>query len=91
MKYFPLNDYVVIKKLPAKTTTASGIIISTRDESDRAQVVSVSEDAQPVSAVLKNNTLKFGDVLIIRWSNALHISGDQYAISYKEIVCKVEE
>ena len=82
MKYFPVNDYVIVQKLAADRTTSSGIILQTSTGSDTAKVIAVADD---VKGILVDN------VLLIRWSNALKVDGDIYAVSVKEVVCKIEE
>jgi co-chaperonin GroES (HSP10) len=82
MKYFPLNDYVIVQKLVADRTTSSGIILQTSTGSDTAKVIAVADDVDGIT---------IGNTLIIRWSNALKVDGDTYAVSSKEIVCKIEE
>jgi co-chaperonin GroES (HSP10) len=82
MKYIPLNDYVVIKKLALDTTTASGIILQTAQGADNAEVVAFAEDVKGIA---------IGDKLLIRWSNSLKVDGDIYAVSAKEIVCILQD
>lgn len=83
MKYFPLNDYVIVQKLEGSKTTSSGIILQSTSGADNAKVIAVAD------IVLKNDTdnINVGDTVMIRWSNALKIDGDVYAVSLKEIVC----
>lgn len=77
MKYTPLNDYVIIEKLASKQATSSGIILTSAVTVDNAKVVAVS----------KTSVLNVDDVVMLRWSNALKIEGNVYAVSVKEIVC----
>lgn len=61
----PLNDYVIIKKRDASTTTSSGIIMtSATGDSDKAQVVAMSEGM---------NGFVVGDVCLVEWSKAIPI------------------
>jgi co-chaperonin GroES (HSP10) len=83
MNYTPLNDYVIVKKVAASTTTASGIILQSTNSADNAVVVAMHNAVNPL--------IKVGDTIMLRWSNALKIDGDVYAISYKEIVCKLSD
>lgn len=79
MKYIPMNDYVIVKKQPQQNVTPSGILIQTTQGSDTAVVVANGEVS----------SLSVGDVIMIRWSNALKIDSDIYAVSYKEVVTKL--
>lgn len=83
MKYTPMNDYVIVEKLAAENTTASGIIIQSSSGSDKAKVIAVSSQMETKDA------LYVGDIVLIRWSNALKIDGDTYAVDLKEIVTKI--
>lgn len=82
MKYTPLNDYIIVNKLESAKTTASGIILQASTGADNAVVVAVS-----ASEACKS--LEVGDVVMIRWSNALKINGDTYAVDFKEVVTKL--
>jgi co-chaperonin GroES (HSP10) len=83
MKYTPLNDYVIVKKVAGATTTASGIILQSTNSADNAVVIAMHVSVNPLIAV--------GDTIMLRWSNALKIDGEVYAVSYKEIVCKLND
>lgn len=78
MKYAPLNDYVIVQKLEGNKTTSSGIILQSTTGADNAKVIAVSADC---------NSLKENSIIMLRWSNALKVEGDIYAVSIKEIVC----
>ena len=80
MKYVPLNDYVIVQKIESSKTTSSGIILQSTSGADNARVVAVPDDVE---------SLKENDVIMLRWSNALKVEGDIYAISLKEIVCSL--
>lgn len=79
MQYQPLNDYVIVKKGDADRVTSSGIILTSAQGADKCTVVAVADNVKGVAA---------GDSLLIRWSNALKIDGDVYAVDAKEIVTK---
>lgn len=79
MKLEPQNDYVIVEKLSEDTTTSSGIILTTTQGADKCKVLAISESVKGIEA---------GDVLMIRWSNALKIFGNVYAVDKKEIVTK---
>lgn len=81
MKYTPLNDYVIVEKIESSKTTASGIILQASTGADNAKVIAVSETIKG---------LEVGDTVMIRWSNALKISGDTHAVDFKEIVTKLD-
>lgn len=80
MKYTPFNKTVIIKQVAAQRATASGIILTSTQGADTAEVIAAQPDSQA----------KVGDKLIVRWPNALKIDGDVYAIDEKDVVCKIE-
>jgi len=80
MNYTPQNNYIIVRKEAATTATSSGIILTTAQGADNAKVIAVSEDIKSVNV---------GDTLLIRWSNALKIDGDLYAVDFKEVVTKI--
>lgn len=82
MQFVPQNNYVIVKKTLASTTTTSGIILQTSQGADSAKVLAFADDVKG---------LDVGDNLMIRWSNALKIDGDIYAVDSKEIVTKILE
>lgn len=79
VKYQPLNNFVIVAKKSDDKTTASGIILTTSQGADRCVALAVADDVKGVAV---------GDELLIRWSNALKIDGDTYAVDVKEIVTK---
>lgn len=80
MQFVPQNNYVIVKKTMAPTTTSSGIILQTSQGADIAKVLAVAEGVTGIEV---------GDNLMIRWSNTLKIDGDVYAVDSKEIVTKI--
>jgi co-chaperonin GroES (HSP10) len=80
MKYTPQNNYIIVRKEAPTTTTSSGIILTVAQGADNAKVVAVAADITSV---------KEGDIVMIRWSNALKVDGDIYAIDFKEVVTKI--
>lgn len=83
MKYTPLNDYVIIEKLPSNQATSSGIILTSAVTVDNAKILAVAK----TPAGLPLCDLQVDQVVMLRWSNALKIDGNVYAVSVKEIVC----
>lgn len=82
MQFIPQNNYVIVKKQAGSTTTSSGIILQTAQGADHAKVMAVADGVAGIIA---------GDTLMIRWSNALKIDGDIYAVDSKEVVTKIVE
>ena len=81
MIYSPLNDYIIVQKQAPANTTSSGIILQTTSGSDTAKVVAIAPDV---------TGLAVDDLIMIRWSNALKIDSDIYAVSFKEVVTKLQ-
>jgi co-chaperonin GroES (HSP10) len=80
MKYTPQNNFIIVRKEAPTTTTSSGIILTVAQGADNAKVVAVPAEITSV---------KEGDTLMLRWSNALKIDGDTYAVDFKEVVTKI--
>lgn len=78
MNYTPVNDYIIVKKLESSKTTVSGIILTSTTGADNAEVIAVNN---------KEDTIVVGNTVMIRWSNALKVDGNIYAVSSKEVVC----
>lgn len=79
MNFAPCNNYVIVKKIAAASTSSGGIILTTSQEA--TQCVAVAK--APMVGI------DIGAKLIIRWSGAMQIDGDFYAVDYKDIITEV--
>lgn len=83
MHFAPVNNFVVVKKLEGSVKTGSGIILTTSGDSDRAELVAKSE--------LVTAPLAIGDTLLVRWSQALKIDENHFALDAKDVVSKIAD
>ena len=83
MQFVPLNNYVIVKKLEGSVKTGSGIILTTSGDSDRARVVAIPDE------VSTRMNVECGATLLIRWSQALKIDDQYFAVDAKDIVTQV--
>ena len=72
----PLQDKIIVERIVTEKQTASGIILKSSDEPDRAKVVAIGPDVTEV---------KVGDVVLLNWNAAIK-SGDNYAIKIDQVV-----
>jgi chaperonin GroES len=84
MKFRPLHDRIVIKRIGAEAKTASGIIIpdTAQEKPQEGEVVSVGPGGRDDSGKLVPIDVKAGDhVLFGKWSGTeVKIEGDEYLI-----------
>lgn len=77
MNYTPLADKVIIERLPAEKTTASGIVLQRSDEVDRAKVLAIGPDVDEVQV---------GDVVLLNWNAAIKVEKEWYSTKVENIV-----
>jgi chaperonin GroES len=76
MNIKPLKNKVVVERVENVKTTASGIILRSSPEPDKAKVLAVGPDAEDVSV---------GDVVLLDWNAAVPID-NKYVVSTTSIV-----
>jgi len=76
MNIKPLKNKVVVERVENVKTTASGIILRSSPEPDKAKVLAVGPDAEGVSV---------GDVVLLDWNAAVPID-NKYVVSSTSIV-----
>jgi chaperonin GroES len=84
MKFRPLHDRVVIKRIEAEARTAAGIIIpdTAKEKPQEGEVVAVGPGGRDELGKLTPIDVKAGDrVLFGKWSGTeVKIDGDEYLI-----------
>jgi len=84
MKFRPLHDRVVIKRIEAEARTPAGIIIpdNAKEKPQQGEVVAVGPGGRDDSGKLIPIDVKAGDrVLFGKWSGTeVKIDGDEYLI-----------
>jgi chaperonin GroES len=93
MKFRPLHDRIVIKRIEAEAKTASGIIIPdhAQEKPQEGEVISVGPGGRDEGGKLIPIDLKAGDhVLFGKWSGTeVKIEGDDYLIMQESDVMGV--
>ena len=84
LKFRPLHDRVVVRRVESETKTAGGIIIpdNAQEKPMEGEIVSVGSGARDESGKLVPLDVKAGDrVLFGKWSGTeVKISGEDYLI-----------
>ena len=75
MSYVPLNSNVIVERVEPVRTTASGIVLQSSQEPDKAKVIaSASDDVQT------------NELLLINWNKAVKIDKDLYRIHIDDVI-----
>jgi co-chaperonin GroES (HSP10) len=77
MSYIPLKQHIIVQRIEGVKETASGIILKTSEEPDKAVVVAVAEDIDEVSV---------GDELLINWNKLAKLDDDHYRIHIDNVI-----
>lgn len=72
----PLHDKIIVERIAAETTTASGIVLRSTEEPDRAKVIAIGPDVDEVSV---------GDIVLLNWNGAIK-SGEHYVLRIEHVV-----
>ena len=84
MKFRPLHDRVLVKRVEAEETTAAGIIIpdTAKEKPQEGEVVAVGPGAKTEDGKVIKMDVKVGDrVLFGKWSGTeVKIDGKEYSI-----------
>ena len=75
MSYIPLNSNVIVERVEPVTTTASGIVLQSSQEPDKAKVVATASD-----------DVQIGELLMINWNKAVKIDKDLYRIHVNDVI-----
>lgn len=77
-----LKDYVIIDRLETNKQTASGIILKSSNEAERALVVGVGPDVESVVTDL---------VVIVNWMKATKIQGERYYVKSEDVIAILKD
>jgi co-chaperonin GroES (HSP10) len=77
MSYIPLKQHIIVQRIEGVKETASGIILKSSEEPDKAVVVAVAEDIDEVSV---------GDELLINWNKLAKLDDDHYRIHIDNVI-----
>jgi co-chaperonin GroES (HSP10) len=79
MSYIPLNRSVIVERVEPVTTTASGIVLQSSQEPDKAKVISTASD-----------DVQVGELLLINWNKASKIDKDLYRVHVDDVIAVFE-
>lgn len=82
MNLTALKDNIIIERQEKDLTRASGIILRSSDEADRAKVISIGPD---VTDVVIN------ELLLVNWNKARKIDKDIYQINIEDVIGVFED
>lgn len=73
----PTGKNVLVERIPASKETASGIILKSTDESDKAHIHAIGSDVREVAV---------DELAVINWNSATKVEDEFYIISEDEII-----
>ena len=79
MSYIPLNRNVIVERIEPVRTTASGIVLQSSQEPDRAKVIATASD-----------DVQIGELLMINWNKAVKIDKETYRIHVDDVFAVYE-
>jgi co-chaperonin GroES (HSP10) len=81
MNLTPLRNNIIIERLEKDLKTASGIILKTNDEADKAKVTAIGPEVKDVNV---------DDLVLINWNKAKKIDNDVYQLSIDDVIAVYE-
>lgn len=82
MSYRPTGKNVLIERIPASKETASGIILKSTEEPDRAKIIAIGAEVTEVAV---------DEIAVVNWNTATKIEDELFIISIDNIVLVFEE
>ncbi len=84
MKFRPLHDRVLVKRIQGEERTAGGIIIpdTAKEKPIEGEVIAVGNGARDQTGVVVPLEVKVGDKVVFgKWSgNEIKVSGEEYLV-----------
>lgn len=77
----PVQNNVIIKRVPGSTTTESGLILKTTLEQDRGIVESIGPDVTEVG---------IGDIVVLNWNAAKKIDEELFVVPVDDIIAIID-
>ena len=77
MSIKPLRDTLIVKRLEKDLTTASGIVLQSSDEADKALVLAIGPLVEDV---------KLGDIILANWNKATKVQNSLYKLQEEDVV-----
>lgn len=85
MSYRPTGKNVLVERIAASKETASGIILKSTQEPDRAKIIAIGPEIDPVFEV------DVGEVAVVNWNAASKVEDELYIINIEHIVLVIED
>lgn len=82
MSYRPTGRNVLIERIAASKETASGIILKSTQEPDRAKIIAIGAEVDEVAV---------DEVGVVNWNTATKVEDELYIINVDNIVLIFEE
>ena len=82
MAYRPLGNNVLVERIEASKETASGIILKSTQEPDRAKIISIGSEVTEVAV---------DEIAVVNWNRASKVDGELYILPITEIVLVIED
>jgi co-chaperonin GroES (HSP10) len=73
----PTRDNIIVERIVKEAATASGIILKSSDEPDKAKVLSIGNKVDEVF---------INDVVLINWNKATKIEKEIFVVPVTEVV-----
>lgn len=80
--YKPTGKNVLIERIPSAKETASGIILKSTQEPDRAKIIALGVEVDEVSV---------NEIAVVNWNTATKVEDELYIISVDNIVLVIED
>ena len=79
--YRPTGRNVLIERIAASKETASGIILKSTEEPDRAKIIAIGTEVDEVSV---------DEIAVVNWNTATKVENELYIINIDNIVLIIE-
>jgi len=73
----PTGNNVLIERIPAAKETASGIILKSCEEPDKAKIIAIGSDVEDVSV---------DEIALVNWNAATKVEDELYIIPIDQII-----
>jgi co-chaperonin GroES (HSP10) len=73
----PTRDNIIVTRIAAEKTTASGLIVKSTGEPDKAVVESIGPKVDEVMV---------GDTVLLNWNKAIKVEFDTYVVPITEVI-----
>jgi co-chaperonin GroES (HSP10) len=78
----PLRNNIIVQRVEKDLTTASGIVLKTNDEADKALITAIGPDVEEVAV---------GDSVLINWNKAYKLDKEIYKVNVDDVIAVFED